>query len=619
MTSPVFHLTDRITLVPVLHGSGDVAVAIRRILLENEFDCLAIPLPQSFKTHTLEAVEQLPHVQAVVQMEAANWSELSDGDVPPASASFVPIDPCQPLIAAMRFGIQERMPIEFIDLETEQFEQGHQIPLDTYSIRLCSLEHLATAALTSIPPILKEQLKQRIAYMAAQLKRLSQSHKKILCLCEMQVWPWLRDAFQQQDDHTPEPEEVLPCLTYPVKSESLFFMLGELPFITGLYEQARAELDADDQLSVDGIKQLLLETRQRYKREMGSRGRKITPKLLASYLKYARNLSLIERRLTPDLYTLVVSARQIFGDAYALSLLEQAREYRHTTDPNPEAELVMGIDQARLPGIGEVRMKNRLAGPIRHWKTLQLQRRPPQVDQDRWAARWNPYHHCSYPPEDESIEKFRTHVKEHALQLLGNDLARTEKFTTSLKDGLDIRETLRNWHTGELYVKELPPTRGGLDCVVMLFEVPADPRVYANRVTWHAEHDDESTLAFFSTALEEIVGPGIARSTYGGALFLFPPRPIADIWQDRRFDFCDTLEERLIAAGSYHSEHKHIAVLCDGVPGRAWKKVAAKFGKKLIHVPLARFSQETIQNLRSFHVLNGQHVRSYASHFIRRV
>ena len=37
--------------------------------------------------------------------------------------------------------------------------------------------------------------------------------------------------------------------------------------------------------------------------------------------------------------------------------------------------------------------------------------------------------------------------------LLGNDLARSEKFSTSLKDGLDIRETLRNWHTGDLFVK----------------------------------------------------------------------------------------------------------------------------------------------------------------------
>jgi hypothetical protein len=35
-------------------------------------------------------------------------------------------------------------------------------------------------------------------------------------------------------------------------------------------------------------------------------------------------------------------------------------------------------------------------------------------------------------------------------------------------------------------------------------------------------------------------------------------------------------------------------------------------------VPLSHFSQETVQQLRMFHVLNGQQVRSYAEHFIRR-
>ena len=124
----------------------------------------------------------------------------------------------------------------------------------------------------------------------------------------------------------------------------------------------------------------------------------------------------------------------------------------------------------------------------------------------QWAMRWNPFRQCSWPPEDIAIERFRTHVKDHALAILGHDLARTEKFTTSLKDGLDIRETLRNWHTGDLYVKIQPPNRGSLDCVIMLFDSPADPRRYPWRVTWHAEPHDESTLSFFATEFGERTG-----------------------------------------------------------------------------------------------------------------
>jgi hypothetical protein len=280
----------------------------------------------------------------------------------------------------------------------------------------------------------------------------------------------------------------------------------------------------------------------------------------------------------------------------------------------------MGIERAQLPDGDVVTMKSRLPGPPVTWSNLQLTRRPPQLDRDKYRMQWNPFSQCSWPPEDEKIERFRTHVMDHALGIMGQDLANSEKFTTSLKDGLDIRETLRNWHTGDLYVKVIPPSRGKLDCVVMLFDAPADPRDYPWRITWHAEHHDESTLSLFATDFEDdLVGPGIAVATYGGAMFLFPPRPIVDIWRDPRFDIADTLEERLLLAACHHAREPHIALLSDAPPGAAWRHIARRFRKRLVHVPLGHFSQETVSQLRTFHVLNGHQVRSYAAHFIRKV
>ncbi len=43
----------------------------------------------------------------------------------------------------------------------------------------------------------------------------------------------------------------------------------------------------------------------------------------------------------------------------------------------------------------------------------------------------------------------------------------------------------------------------------------------------------------------EILGPGVAAATYGGAIFLYPPRPIPDIWTDEALQFCETLEETI--------------------------------------------------------------------------
>lgn len=620
----VLQISDRITCLPVIHGSGDFAVEVRRVMLEHSFDCLAVPLPPSFAGAVTAAVERLPAITAVVQSEPrsftiTDWSpdEDVDKDEPDASgASYVPVDPCQPVIAALRIARQEHLPVRFIDLETSKFESyGFSLP-DPYALKRVRSDRFAAALLPALPR-LEGQAADRCVAMANRLRELEERFESILLVCSIAEWPWIRDAYRNRTPQRSFDDEVEDVDTYAVAPNTLSFFLGELPFITGLYEQARTELDPDENLTIDGIKALLLEARDRYKAEFKGRARKITPKLAATYFQYVRNLSLVDRRLSPDLYTLIVAAQQIFGDALAITLAETARDYPFAA-PADLPTCKMGIGKMQLPDGDLVEAVSRLPGPPVHWRSLSLTRRAPKIQQDEWRMRWNPYRQCSWPPEDEKIENFRTHIKDVALAMLGNDLARSEKFTTSIMDGLDIRETLRNWHTGDIYVKVQPPTRGNLDCALMLFDSPADPRDYPWRTTWHAEHQNESTLCLFATSyMDEIVGPGVGQATYGGCLFLFPPRSIPDVWQDPRFDFADTLEERLLAAGCHHSEHRHIALLSESPPGAGFRRLARRYGKKLVHVPLGRMSQETIARLRVFHVLNGREVRSYATHFIR--
>lgn len=640
-------LSPRITVLPVIHGSGDFAVEVRRVMLSGEWDCLAVPLPPSFQADVEQAIGLLPTISAVLQEEQGarfgavrDWTPEADGDDDEdddRTFSYVPIDPCQPVIAALRIAMQEHLPRAFVDLEVERFDSRGAVLPDPYALKRLPVEKFAAGVLPGLGPLREGQPRERVAMMAYRLRELEQRFQRMLFVCSMSHWPWIKEAYDGMaaatetspsnldlQSSTPQHEPVESTAIYSVNPRTLLFLLGELPFITGLYERARAELDDDENLSIDGIKQLLLTTRERYVADLGRRARKITPHLLRTYLKYVRNLSLIHRRLTPDFYTLVIAAQQLAGDEFAIHLTELVREYPFGTSdaastPLPP-EIDMGIERAELPDGDVASMKSRLPGPPVVWGTTQLTRRPPKADQKQFEMLWNPFRQCSWPPEDQKIERFRSHVKDHALSLMGQDLALTEKFSTSLKDGLDIRETLRNWHTGSLYVKVFPPTRGSLDCVVMLFDAPADPRDYPWRITWHAEHQDESTLSLFATDFHtELVGPGIALATYGGAMFLFPPRPIPDVWRDPTFDAADTLEERLLLAACFHASERHIAVLSQAPPGIAWRRIAKRFNKRLVHVPLAHFSQETVAQLRMFHVLNGQQVRSYAEHFIRRV
>ncbi len=622
---PFLKLSPNVTLAPVIHGSGDFAVEIRRLMLAEKFDCLAVPLPPSFAQSVEQGLEHLPRVTIVTQDETAPFQQTGwtpdahrEKSEPRRTCSYVPIDPCQPVIAALRISLQERMRREYIDLEVEEFDASSGHLPDPYALKRVSIEQFSAAMLPAIPRPVVSQQQARIVWMADRLRKIDQQGGKTLALCSILDWPWVREAFMERHPVSQPPESVYDPELYRVDPDTLLFVLGELPFITGLYERARFELGDDENLSVDGIKELLLSTREHYQQELKQRARKITPHMLATMLRYIRNLCLVECRLTPDLYTLITAAKQVAGDQFAISMAEMAREYPFR-DVLPLPDFRASIGRGQFPNDDLAELKSRLPGPQMVWRTLHLNPKPPKIDQQKWQAQWNPFTHCSWPPEDVAIERFRTHVKDHALQLLGNDLARIEKFTTSLKDGLDIRETLRNWHTGQLYVKVLPPSRGSLDCVLMFFDSPADPREYPWRITWHAEHQDESTLAFFaSDSTQEIVGPGIAAATYGGAMFLFPPRPVRDVWRDPRFDVADTLEERLLFAACHHSREHHIAVLSQSAPGQAWRRIAKRFNKRLVHVPLAHFSQETVQQLRMFHVLNGHQVRSYAEHFIRK-
>jgi hypothetical protein len=602
----------RIRVLPIIHGSGDFAIRVREELLARPYDCLAVPLPPSFQDDVEAAIEELPRISIVTQLD------VDDDESEGTTFSYVPIDPCQGVIAGLRTAMGERIARAFIDLETPRFERSSAVFPDPYALKRVSPEGFAAAVLPAIPPPSPGQHADRIAHMAGRLRVLEGKYKSILFVCSLMDWPWVRDAYMRHLEG-PDVEPFYTVIqTHPVEPRTLIFALGELPFVTGLYERGRRELTPDDNLSVDGVKEMVLAARDHLKDKLPKVAKRVTPQLLSIYFRYVRNLALMDRRLTPDLYSLVVAAKQTAGDDFALAIAETARDYPYTEDRPDEPPITMGIDRAEVPGWDVATMVSRLPGQSLSWRNCELRPKPLERDKKAWRQKWDPYGMCSWPPEDDRIESFHRHVRDQARAILGSDLARSEKFTSSVMDGIDIRETLRNWHQGDLYVKVIPPSRGSVEVVVFLFDVPADPEVYINRATWYAEHSEESTLAFFATdPMSNLVGPGIAQAEYGGALFLFPPRPVPDIWSDPRLDFAETLEDRLLAAAFLHSRERHVAVVSPRPPLASWRRLARRYGKAIVPLPLNRFGGQMIERLRRFHVLNGKHVRSYARDFIR--
>ena len=380
---------ETLTLLPVVHGNASYAVALRRFLLDHSFDCIAIPLPHSFRSSVIAGVEQLPTPSAVVQVSTSNShaedSEEADDsaegigntpgddrDVGNRFATYVPIDPCQAVIAAIRFGISDRTPLHFIDQECEDFDPDSSVFPDAFALRETSIERFCAATLPAIPVPQSQQRVARLAFMANRLNELKRKYSNIVCLCDLQDWPWLREAITSSTSHaesTEPPEfssnefssdDVPPAENYAVDPRTLLFFLGEIPFITGLYENARQSLDDDTSLVVDGIKEMMISSRQSYLADMGNRARKIPPLLLSQCLKYIRNQTLLERRFTPSFYTIARSSQQVMGDQYTIHLVEAAKNYPFE-DFLPWPMLRMGIGKAILPGDGQVSMTSRLA------------------------------------------------------------------------------------------------------------------------------------------------------------------------------------------------------------------------------------------------------------------
>src|SRR4051812_34005769 len=134
----------RIRVMPIIHGSGDFAIRVREELLARPYDCVAVPLPPSFQDDVEEAIERLPAISVVAQLDVESDDEPGGGET---GFSYVPIDPCQGVIAALRVAMGERIARAFIDMETPRFEHRSAAFPDPYALKRVSPEGFAAAVL----------------------------------------------------------------------------------------------------------------------------------------------------------------------------------------------------------------------------------------------------------------------------------------------------------------------------------------------------------------------------------------------------------------------------------------------------------------------------------------
>ena len=185
----------------------------------------------------------------------------------------------------------------------------------------------------------------------------------------------------------------------------------------------------------------------------------------------------------------------------------------------------------------KIRLRRRLPKPKQRLRPLGLKPRKKEKFPGEWAKQIDGNAICSYPPEDIVVEDFGRFLQKKAKSILSEERVRMEPFTTSVLDGIDLRETIRHWHESKIYVRQFDKIAGEVGSVVVIFDEDRDDR-YPWLTTWLGEHANESDMAFYSTdPFGNLVGPGIGRAEYGGFLMSLPPRRMLDVWNDPDYEF----------------------------------------------------------------------------------
>lgn len=592
---------SEVVFLPVLHGRLEFAAEVHRWLPRLKPEVVAVEYPPTLEEKVRRGVKRLPHLSVISYQER-------DG-----TTVYLLIEPVEPLIEAVRRAQELAIPVRFVDLDVEGHPGYREDFPDPYALRRIGYERYVEEALKvereKSPLDLHRE--RTIAY---HLRELARDFQRVVFVGGL---AHVKAIAAHLEEDLPRPLERLRregVQIYHLDALSSREVLSEIGFFQGRYEEARqaGSLPLDRlRLYEDLLETALAQHWERNREE-------VPPRHLKILRQFARNYALIEGRLTPDFYQFLVAARGAVNDDFAWEVWELGTRYPFQTDNSDLAPLRISLEDLARPQ-RKIRLFRRVKSLRR--RLLPVKKKPVERRRGEWKEAWKGVNICSFPPEDLVVEGFGRMVMKKALRILAEDLRRVEPFLASMKDGIDLRETIRHWYEGRVYVREERPVSGRVGSVVVIFDedLPdAQGRErYPWKLTWHGEHDQESDMAFYATrAGEVVIGPGISRCHYGGFMLTYPPMRVFDIWEDPLFDFARTKPERLLLAAVDYSLEKYIVYIAKRPPTALAKGFAARQGKKILYLPLGQFSPLLLKKIQTFHVLEGHHVRLYAHRYI---
>jgi hypothetical protein len=560
-----------------------------------------LELPVTLQQQYIRAVARLPEMSVIV------YPDDKDNE----RAIYVPVEPADPFVEAIRTANETGADIVFADPDSGERPHLKDAYPDTYSVRHIGLGKYVEAYRV-YPQERSDELARHADGIAWKLQGCDPL-ANVLVVVSLNLLDPVLDSMEQpqaQPLSRVRREGVRLLNPHP---DCLAEITIEYPYLQYRYEHFRS-LPTDFNLIDRRHTQLALfrEAEKSYEANTGERMAHWQRRLLA---RYSRNLALADNALIAGVFDLTVAARSIVDDNYGWEVWETAGRY-------PPQKLASDLENVRISGeemwldTKRIRLRRRLPSLKRRLRPVGLKPRKKEKVPGEWASQLNGNSICSYPPEDLVIEDYGRFLKKKGKSILSEERSQVEPFTTSLLDGIDLRETIRNWHEGKIYVRQFQKISGEVGSVVVIFDEDRDDR-YNYTTTWLGEHQNESDMAFYSTfPFDNLVGPGIGRGEYGGFLMSLPARRLYDVWQDPDYEHAESKPERLLLAALDYSLERFVVYVAAKPPRSAFRGIAAKLGRTVIYIPIGQLSPVALKRIRVVHVLDGYDKRQSAKEYI---
>ncbi|HLW75476.1 MAG TPA: hypothetical protein VKS01_00805, partial [Bryobacteraceae bacterium] len=466
---------------PVAPGRLEFALELRKFLLERRPQIVAVELPGFLEDAYDKALARLPEISVIL------YHDESEDD----RAIYVPVEPADPFTEALRTA--QEIGAEVVYLEPDAAERPHLPDTypDTYSIARIGLDRYIEAYRVW-PQNRTEEVAAHAGAMAWKLQGVDPA-KEVVAVVSLNLLDPLLDAME-----SPQEAPRRPLLRYEVRllnphPECLAEITIEYPYLQERYEFYRL----DGRGEVDKPKTQLALLREAEAKYTDSTGEKIEHWQRRMMARFTRNLANMTGDLVANVYDLAVAARSVVDDNYGWEVWQMANRYLAQQEASDLETVKLSAGEIWI-NTKRLRIRRRLPRPKQRLKPAGIKPRKREKFPGEWARQTTGDAICSYPPEDLVIEEYGRFLKKKAKAILSEERVRVEPFTTSILDGIDIRETIRNWHQRKIYVRQADRLSGEVGSVVVIFDEDRDDR-YQYLTTWLGEHQNESDMAFYST------------------------------------------------------------------------------------------------------------------------